>query len=65
LALNSPPLVGADDWYLAAQLQAFRGGTRGTQPRDKTGKQMRMMAGTLPDDQAIAAVVAYIRSLAQ
>lgn len=64
-ALNSPPLAGADDWYLAAQLQAFRDGARGTQPQDRTGKQMRMMAGTLPDDAAIAAVVAYIRSLDQ
>lgn len=64
-ALNSPPLVGADDWYLVAQLQAFRSGNRGAQPQDKTGKQMRMMAGTLPDDNAVAAVVAYIRSLGQ
>lgn len=64
-ALNSPRLAGADDWYLVSQLQAFRAGSRGNQAQDKTGKQMRVMAGVLPDDEAVAAVVAYIRSLEQ
>jgi cytochrome c553 len=65
LALNSPRLAGADDWYLVAQLDAFRSGARGNQAQDRTGRQMRAMAGVLPDDAAVAAVVAYIRSLAQ
>jgi cytochrome c553 len=56
-------LAGADDWYLVAQLQAFREGIRGSGPNDKTGRQMRAMAGVLPDDKAIADVVAYIRTL--
>jgi cytochrome c553 len=64
-ALNSPRLAGADDWYLAAQLEAFRSGARGSHAQDRTGKQMRAMAGVLPDDAAVAAVVAYIRSLPQ
>ena len=62
-ALNSPRLAGADDWYLVAQLEAFRGGVRGSHAQDRTGKQMRAMAGVLPDDAAVAAVAAYIRSL--
>ena len=64
-ALNSPPLAGSDDWYLVAQLHAFRDGNRGTDPQDRTGRQMRAMAGVLPTDQAIADVVAYIRSMDQ
>jgi len=64
-ALNSPRLAGADDWYLVAQLEAFRGGVRGSHAQDRTGKQMRAMAGVLPDDAAVAAVAAYIRSLPQ
>lgn len=63
LALNSPRLAGGDDWYLLAQLHAFRDGVRGSHPQDRTGKQMRAMAGVLPDDRAIAAVVAYIQTL--
>lgn len=64
-ALNSPRLVGADDWYIVSQLEAFRSGTRGSNPQDRTGKQMRVMAGVLPDDAAVASVAAYIRSLEQ
>ncbi len=63
-ALNAPRLAGSDDWYLLAQLDAFRVGNRGTHPQDKTGRQMRAMAGVLPGDQARADVVAFIRSLA-
>jgi cytochrome c553 len=65
LALHSPRLAGADDWYLVAQLNAFRSGGRGAHPDDRTGRQMRAMAGVLPDDEAVAAVAAYIRSLQQ
>jgi cytochrome c553 len=64
-ALNSPRLAGADDWYVVAQLEAFRSGARGSHAQDRTGKQMRAMAGVLPDDAAVAAVAAYIRSLPQ
>jgi len=64
-ALNSPALAGADDWYLMAQLQAFREGTRGRHPDDRTGKQMRAMAGVLPNEQAMRDVVAFITSRQQ
>ena len=64
-ALNSPRLVGADDWYIVSQLEAFRSGSRGNDPRDRTGKQMRVMAVVLPDSAAVASVAAYIRSLEQ
>ena len=59
-ALNSPRLRGADDWYLLAQLQAFRAGNRGAHPDDRTGKQMRAMAGLLPDDTVVKDVVFFI-----
>jgi cytochrome c553 len=62
-AMNSPRLAGTDDWYLVDQLNAFRTGTRGSNPSDVTGMQMRGMAGVLADDAAINNVSAYIRSL--
>jgi cytochrome c553 len=62
-ALNSPRLAGADDWYLLNQLRAFRDGVRGAHPEDRTGKQMRAMAGVLPDEKAMRDVVAFIGSL--
>ncbi len=63
-ALNSPRLAGSDDWYLLDQLEAFRSGQRGSHAEDRTGKQMRAMAGVLPHEQAVVDVVAFIRSLA-
>ncbi|MCR9185589.1 MAG: c-type cytochrome [Halieaceae bacterium] len=62
VALNAPRLAGADDWYLLAQLQAFREGQRGRHREDRTGRQMRNMAAMLSDEQALQDVIAYIRS---
>jgi cytochrome c oxidase subunit 2 len=64
-ALNSPRLAGGDDWYLEAQIIAFRSAQRGAHPDDKTGRQMRVMAAILPSEQAIRDVVAYLHSLSQ
>lgn len=64
-SLNSPRLAGTDDWYLEAQLLAFRSGERGAHPEDTTGKQMRAMAVILPDEQAVRDVVAYLHSAGQ
>ncbi len=65
LSLNSPRLAGGDDWYLQAQLLAFRSGQRGSHPKDITGRQMRAMAVVLPDEQAVKDVVVYLHGLGQ
>ena len=62
-ALQSPALAARSDWYLAAQLTNYKTGLRGADERDSYGAQMRAVAGTLADDQAIADVVAYINTL--
>jgi cytochrome c553 len=64
VALNSPALAGSNDWYLMAQLRAFREGSRGAVEGDRTGRQMRAMALVLPSEQALADVVAFIHSRA-
>ncbi|TQV85042.1 c-type cytochrome [Aliikangiella coralliicola] len=61
--LNSPGLTIQSDRYLIHQLKNFSAGLRGSHPQDKYGKQMAMMAKTLPDEQAILDVVAYIKTL--
>ncbi len=61
--MNSPVLAGTDDWYLLAQLTAFKSGARGSHPADRTGKQMQAMARVLPDEQAMRNVVAFIGTL--
>ena len=59
-AMNGPRLEGQDDWYMKRQLQNFKNGIRGSNPKDVYGMQMKPMAMTLKDDKAIDDVVAYI-----
>jgi cytochrome c oxidase subunit 2 len=61
--LKAPPLKNASDWYLIAQLKKFKAGERGANPGDIEGAQMRPMAATLVDEQAMKDVVAHIMTL--
>ncbi len=63
ILMNAPRQAGMSDWYLLSQLKNFKAGLRGHEPNDLDGKQMRMMAQTLQDDQAMQDVVAYINTL--
>jgi len=60
--LNSPKLAGLQDWYIARQLRNFKSGVRGTKRGDMFGMQMRPMAMSLADEEAINNVSAYIAS---
>jgi cytochrome c553 len=62
-ALHSPGIAGQSESYLMRQLWDFKKGKRGTAEGDTYGAQMRPMAMTLPDGEAIANVAAYIASL--
>lgn len=62
-ALNGPKIAGQQAWYTERQLQNFKSGARGSDPRDVYGQQMAPMAQTLTTDQAIKDVAAYIESL--
>ena len=35
--LGAPPIEHANDWYLLTQLEHFKSGVRGAEPRDTTG----------------------------
>ena len=60
--LGSPKLTGKQDWYLFHHLKLFRDGVLGSDPRDTTGAQMAAMAKTLPDEQAMRDLIAYINT---
>lgn len=62
-ALNAPKLAGQEEWYVVRQLQNFKGGIRGNNPKDTYGMQMAPMAQILVDDQAMLDVAAYIKTL--
>jgi cytochrome c553 len=64
-AMNAPPLVYSNDWYLLAQLHKFKSGVRGANAdEDPTGASMAPMAAMLADEQAMKDVIAHIRTLA-
>ena len=64
-AMNSPKLAGQEEWYLVSQLSAFKTGIRGSASGDLNGAQMRGMAMTLADDNAVNNVAAYIGTFPQ
>ena len=62
-ALAGPNLKASSDWYLLRQLNNFKVGIRGTDPKDVTGMRMRPMSMILADEQAMKDVIAYIMTL--
>ena len=55
LELNSPALAGMPSWYTLEQIRKFRNGSRGMNPLDIPGTQMKIIAMGLSEDQLIAA----------
>ena len=58
--LNSPKIAGQEAWYLRRQLEHFKTGVRGANPKDLYGQQMAAMVSTLADATAIEDVIAHI-----
>ena len=63
VSLNAPRLSGQYDWYVKRQMENFKAGIRGMNPKDIYGAQMRPMAMTLVTDEQVRDVVAYIATL--
>lgn len=61
--LGAPRLAGQSDWYLVRQIDNFKKGLRGYDPKDTYGNQMKPMAATLTSDKAVDDVVAYLDTL--
>lgn len=59
-ALNAPRLVGLDTTYMRRQFAHFRDGVRGTDKQDVPGRQMAMMAKTVPTERELDDVIAFI-----
>jgi cytochrome c oxidase subunit 2 len=61
--IGAPRIAGQSHWYEKRQLQNFKAGIRGANPKDTFGIVMRPMAMTLVTDQDITDVVAYLGTL--
>ena len=64
-SLNAPGLAALDAAYLKHQYRNFQLGIRGAHHQDTYGRQMKMMASSLPADKDLDDVIAYIHSLAK
>ena len=62
-ALNAPMIAGQEAWYLERQLKNFKAGIRGADAKDRYGMQMRPMALTLANDQAVSDMAAFVSSM--
>lgn len=60
-ALKAPRLAGLDAAYIKRQFANFRDAVRGTDPQDIPGRQMAMMAKTLPSERDLDDVIAFIQ----
>lgn len=61
--LGAPRISEQYDWYLKAQLEAFRNGWRGAHPDDERGQQMKVMADAISSDEDLVLLVRYIVGL--
>ena len=59
-ALKAPRLAGLDAPYIKRQFAHFRDGVRGTDSQDTPGRQMAMMAKTLPTERDLDDIIAFI-----
>lgn len=62
IVLQAPVTAGQDAWYVIRQMQDFKTGRRGNDPRDKLGEKMRLMAMSLTDE-GIEDVAMYVATL--
>ncbi len=62
-AMKAPPIGLLQSWYIESQLRKFRSGVRGAHPDDVTGQQMAPMAKTIPNDEAVTDLAAYVSTL--
>jgi cytochrome c553 len=63
IELGAPAIAGLPEWYVAAQLEKFRHGIRGSHPQDTAGMRMRPMARSLPTESDVQALAQYIATL--
>jgi cytochrome c553 len=61
--VKAPRIAGTDDWYLATQIRKFKTGVRGANPKDTEGRLMRTIARTVPNEDALRNVLAYVETL--
>jgi cytochrome c553 len=64
LVFGAAPLVGLQDWYLAAQLRKFKTGVRGAAKDDESGQKMvKVTANFVEDEDMVRSLAAWLIQL--
>jgi cytochrome c553 len=64
LVFGAAPLVGLQDWYLAAQLRKFKAGVRGAAEGDENGQKMvHATRSFIEDEEMVKSIVAWLMQL--
>jgi cytochrome c oxidase subunit 2 len=64
IVFGAAPLVGLQDWYLAAQLRKFKAGIRGAAKNDENGQKMVKAARNfIEDEDMVLSLSAWLMKL--
>jgi cytochrome c553 len=61
--MNAPALANLDSAYITRQIASYKSGIRGSHADDRLGKQMKMMANVISNDEELTNIIAYIHSI--
>ena len=61
--MNAPALANLDSAYITRQISNYKSGIRGSHADDRLGKQMKMMANVISNDEELTNIIAYIHSI--
>ncbi len=59
----APPIAGLPAWYIESQLGKYRAGIRGSHFDDAAGLRMKPMAQTLPTEEDVKNMAAFVASM--
>jgi cytochrome c oxidase subunit 2 len=62
--MNAPALANLDSIYIIRQINNYKTGIRGSHTGDPLGKQMKIMANIIIDDDELINIIAYVHSIA-
>jgi len=64
IVFGAAPLMGLQDWYIAAQLRKFKTGLRGAAKDDANGQKMvHVTASFIEDDEMVQSIAAWLMKL--
>ena len=61
--MSAPALANLDSTYITRQISNYKSGIRGSNADDRLGKQMKIMANVISNNEELTNIIAYIHSI--